>query len=137
LPAEDVIEPCTLCFDELAVRIVIRCRYPAETCVVVASEALEEGIALGDRGHLCEAQFLHEAVLQRAVGALDATFSQRGVRADALNVQIMQRRPNCVMPSPRVAPALLTRNTACLPLRDLHVLEGRLGLAKWGTCVLF
>lgn len=71
-------------------RIVIRCRNPTESRVVVASKALYEGIAIGDRGHLGEAQLLYQAILQRAVGALDTTLGRRRVRADALDVEVME-----------------------------------------------
>ncbi len=66
--------------------------------VVARHEAGKKGVSgfpVGDAG---QPQFLDQAVLQGAVGALDATFCLRGVGAQDLDVSSFKARPNWVIP---------------------------------------
>ena len=58
--------------------------------VIVGPEGLEKSVARGYGADAGEPELLHQAILQRVVGTFDSSFGWRGVRTDALDVQVMQ-----------------------------------------------
>ncbi len=61
--------------------------------VVVGDEGRHEGIGGFQGADPAQAQFLHQTVLQRQMGAFDPALGLAGVGADALDVRLVQRPP--------------------------------------------
>jgi hypothetical protein len=57
---------------------------------------LQKRVASFDGADVAQAQLLHQPVLKRLVGALNATLGRTRVRADDVDVELAQARPNCV-----------------------------------------
>lgn len=63
----------------------------AEACVEVRDELRRKGVGRLNRADAAQAQLLHEPVLQRLIGALDATLGLWGVGADDVDVELIER----------------------------------------------
>src|SRR5204863_3763473 len=71
-----------------AMRIVGDPRWRGEAAIVVRHENREEGLGGGRGGETPEAQLLDEAILERAVGALDPALRLRAVGAETVDVEV-------------------------------------------------
>jgi len=63
----------------------------AEPGIEIGGELGRIGIGRLDHADAAKAQFLHKPVLQRLIGALDATFCLRGVGANDVDVELIER----------------------------------------------
>src|SRR5216110_2310559 len=70
-----------------AMRIVGDPRWRGEAAIVVRHENREEGLGGGRGGETPQAQLLDEAILERAVGALDPALRLRAVGAETVDVE--------------------------------------------------
>src|SRR3989454_2837466 len=71
-------------------RIVGDPRRRGEAAIVVRHENREEGLGGGRGGETPEAQLLDEAILERAVGALDPALRLRAVGAETVDVEVAE-----------------------------------------------
>ena len=74
-------------------RVVGHPRRGGEAAIVVGHEAGQEGLGGGRGGEALEAEFLHEPILQRPVGALDAALRLRALGANAVDVELAEGAP--------------------------------------------
>src|SRR2546428_10721114 len=71
-------------------RIVGDPRRRGEAAIVVRHENREEGLGGGRGGETPQAQLLDEAILERAVGALDPALRLRAVGAETVDVEVAE-----------------------------------------------
>src|SRR3989441_10394375 len=71
-------------------RIVGDPRRRGEAAIVVRHENREEGLGGGRGGETPQAQLLDEAILERAVGALDPALRLRTVGAETVDVEVAE-----------------------------------------------
>src|SRR5437870_12388309 len=71
-------------------RIVGGPRRRGEAAIVVRHEDREEGLGGGRGGETPEAQLLDEAIVERAVGALDPALCLRAVSAETVDVEVAE-----------------------------------------------
>ena len=72
-------------------QVIGLCRPHREPLIEAAHEAGQEGVPGVDAGHVLDAQFLHQPILQRRIGALDTALRLAGVRAEDLDVELRER----------------------------------------------
>src|SRR5882724_9781157 len=61
--------------------------------VEVRDELGREGVGRVDGRYVAQPQFLHKPVLQRQIGALDATFGRRGIGANDVDIELAHGSP--------------------------------------------
>ena len=82
-------------------RVVHLERRFGELLVVGSDKPRHECIGGVNAGDALEPQFLHQAILQRQMGALDAAFGGRRVGTDALDVELIERTRKLRVPRAR------------------------------------
>ena len=91
LPRQDQFQ--ILVRPDRPVAVMAALRRLGKAPVVVGDEKRHEGVGGLQRADPAQAQFLHQPVLQRQMGAFDPALGLAGIGADALDVQRVQRPP--------------------------------------------
>ena len=89
----------------------------AKAKIEVSHELRRIGVGRVNRVDAAQPQFLDQPILQRLVGALDATLGLRGIGTDDVDVELIEGPPNCVRPLVlSFSEAWVVRKTPCLSL---------------------